>query len=51
MWDVAIFDIPGAYFNADMLDEKYAWIGFGAEFLDIMCDVNTDHIQNIRYKH
>ena len=38
--DVAIFDAPGAYLNADITDEKYVRIKLKGEFVDIMCNVN-----------
>ena len=45
---VAIFDIPGAYLNADLPDKKYARLK--GEFVDIVCNMNSYHIPNIRYK-
>ena len=47
-WDIAIFDVPGAYFNTDMYDEKYVMLKLECEFLDMMCNVNPYHIPNIR---
>ena len=43
-WDIAIFDVPGAYFNTDMYDEKYVMLKLECEFLDMMCNVNPYHI-------
>ena len=49
--DVAIFDVPGAYLNADMPDEKDVRLKLEGKFVYIMCDVNQYHIPNIRYKN
>ena len=49
--DVAIFDFPGEYLNADMPEEKDVRIKLEGKLMDIMCDVNPDHIPNIWYKH
>ena len=48
---VAIFDVPGAYFNADIPHEKYIRIKLEGEFVDIICDVNLDHIPNVWYEN
>ena len=48
---VAIFDVLGAYLNADMPDEKYVRLKLEGNLLDIMWDVNPDHIPNIWYKN
>ena len=48
---VAIFDVLGAYLNADMPDEKYVRLKLEGNLLDIMWDVNPDHIPNICYKN
>ena len=49
--DVTIFDVPGAHLNSDIPDEKYDRIKLDGEFVDIMYNVNPDHIQNIRYEN
>ena len=36
--DVAIFDVPGAYLNADMTDDKDFRLKLEGKFLDIICD-------------
>ena len=46
--DVTIFDVLGAYLNADMPDDKYFRLKLEGEFVYIMCDVNIYHIPNIR---
>jgi hypothetical protein len=37
---VAICDVPGAYLNADMPDNKFVILKLEGKFVDIMCDVN-----------
>ena len=37
--------------NAYMPDEKDVRLKLGGEFVDIMCGVNPDHIQNIQYEN
>ena len=49
--DVVIFDVPGAYLNANMPDEKDVRLDLQGEFMDIMCNLNTDHIPNIWYEN
>jgi len=49
--DVAIFDVPGAYLWADMPEEKEAILKLEGDFVDIMCDVNPEHIPNVRYEN
>ena len=50
-WDIVIFDVPGAYLNADMPDEKDVRLKLESKFFDIMYNVNSEHIPNIRYKN
>ena len=38
--DVVIFDVPGAYLNADMPQDKFIQLKIEGEFVDIMCKVN-----------
>ena len=49
--DVAIFNVIGSYLNANTHDEKYVRLNLEDKFMDIMCDVNPDHIPNIRYEN
>ena len=44
----AVFDIPGAYLNADMPKEKFILLKFESEFVDIMCEVNPEYLQDVR---
>ena len=41
--DVAIFDVPGAYLQAEMPAEKKLLMVFRDEFVDIMCEVNPEY--------
>jgi hypothetical protein len=45
--DVAIFDVPGAYLQAEMPKEKNMLMKFRDEFVDIMCDVNEEYKQYV----
>ena len=45
--DVAIFDVPGAYLQAEMPKEKKLLMKFRDEFVEIMCEVNPDYIQHV----
>ena len=38
--DVAIFDVPGAYLNADIPEEKFIILDIKSELMEIMCKVN-----------
>jgi hypothetical protein len=41
--DIAIFDVPGAYLQAEMPKEKNMLMKFRDKFVDIMCDVNEEY--------
>ena len=41
--DVEVFDVPGAYLNADMPEDKFIILNIEGEFVDIMCEVNPEH--------
>ena len=43
--DVAIFDITGAYLQAEIPREKNMLMKFRGEFVDVMCDMNPDYEQ------
>ena len=45
--DIATFDIPGAYLHAEMPEEKQILLKLRGEFVDIMCEVNGEHTQNV----
>jgi hypothetical protein len=48
---VAIFDVPGAYLNADMPDNKFVILKLEGKFVDIMCDVNPEYLRDIRLEN
>ena len=37
---MAIFDVPGAYLNADIPEEKFIILDIKSELMEIMCKVN-----------
>ena len=41
--DVGIFDVPGAYLQAEMPKEKNMLMKFRGDFVEIMCDVNPQY--------
>ena len=49
--NVAIFDVPGVYFNAYMPDDKDARLKLESTFLDIICGANPYHVPNILNKY
>jgi hypothetical protein len=49
--DTAIFDVPGAYLHAKIPDDKFAILKIEGEFVDIMCDVNPEYKDDIRYEN
>ena len=49
--DVAIFDVPGAYLQAEMPKEKKLLMKFRDEFVDIMCEVNPEYKQHVTVEH
>ena len=44
---VASFDIPGAFLQADMADDKLLLLKFRGDFVNMMCDVNPEHRKNV----
>jgi len=45
----AVFDVPGAYLHADM--NKFALLKLEGEFVDIMCEVNPEFKDDVRYEN
>ena len=43
-----IFDVPGAYLNCDMTEDKFVLIKLEDEFVDIMCEVNPYFINDVQ---
>ena len=48
---VAIFNVPRTYLNAYILDAKFILINFDNEFVDIMCDVNLELVDDIKLEN
>ena len=46
--DVEIYDVPGAYLNADIPEDKFILLNIEGEFVEIMCKVNPKHKKNVR---
>jgi len=49
--DTAIFDVPGAYLHAKIPDDKFAILKIEGEFVDIMCEVNPEYKDDVRYEN
>ena len=45
---VAVFDIPGAYLQTDLPDDKFALLKLEGQFVDIMCEINSEYIPAVR---
>jgi hypothetical protein len=44
---VAIFDVPGAYLNADMPEDKFVILKLEGRFVDIMREVNPEYLKDV----
>ena len=42
-----IFDVPRAYLNADITEDKFILLKIEGYFVDIMCEVNPEHKKNV----
>ena len=49
--DTVIFDVPGAYLHAEMPDNKFAILKIEGEFVNIMCEVNPEYKDDVRYEN
>ena len=47
---MAIFDVPGAYLNAYMPEDKCLLIKFDSKFVDIMCEVNPELVEDVGFE-
>ena len=47
----AVFDVPGAYFHADIPDGKFTLLKITGQFVDIVCEVNPEFKQDVRYEN
>ena len=45
---MAIFDVPGAYLNADMPEDKFVLLKLEDEFVDIICEVKPEFINDVQ---
>ena len=43
------FDVPGSYRHAEMSKDKMILMKLRGDFVDIMCQVNPEHEQHVRY--
>ena len=48
--DVAVFDVPGAYLQADIPDDKFVLLKFEGQFVDILVEVNAEFASSVRYE-
>ncbi len=48
--DIAVFDVPGAYLHAEMPKDKFAILKIENEFVNIMCNVNPEYLNDVRYE-
>ena len=47
----AVFDVPGAYLHADLPPGKFVLLKITGTFVDIMCDVNPEFKEDVRYEN
>ena len=48
--NVATFEIPGAYLHTEMPADKNVILKLCGHFVDIMCDINGEYRQYVRYE-
>ena len=46
--DVSVFDVPGAYLNAEIPEYKFILINIEGGYVYIMCEVNHERKKNVR---
>ena len=44
------FDVPGAFLQAEMAEEKLVLLKLKGRFAEMMCKINPEHEKNIRYE-
>ena len=49
--DIATFDVYGAYLHAEIPKDKRILMNIIEGFFNIMCQVNTEYKQHVRYKN
>jgi len=42
---------PGAYLHVKIPDDKFAILKIEGEFVDVMCDVNPEYKDDVRYEN
>ena len=47
---VISFDVPGAFPQAEMSEEKLVLLKLKGKFADMMCEINPERKKNIRYE-
>ena len=47
---MAIFDVPGAYLNVDMPEDKFVLLKLEDDFVYKICEVNLEFIKDIQQK-
>ena len=47
---VISFDVPGAFLQAEMSEEKLVLLKLKGRFADMMCEINPEHEKNILYE-
>ena len=45
---MVIFDVPGAYLNWDMLEDKFVSLNLEDDFVDILCEANSELIKDFQ---
>ena len=45
MW---LFNVPGAYLNSDMTEDKFILLNIEGETVYILCEVDPKHKKNVR---
>ena len=48
--NVATFDIPGAYLQTYLPKETFTLLLLEVKFVEIMCDINAEYKQHVRFK-
>ena len=45
------FDVPGAFLQAEMADDKLVLLKLKGKFVDMMCEINPEFIPFVRYEN
>ena len=48
---VQTFDVPGVYLHAEIPEDERVFMKFEKEFIDIMCEVNPEYKEHVRFKN